>query len=402
MTYYKINWSQFVSDASLMALAERVGASATSSLAELRPFVASICASAGGLPVTEQPLDEAARTAVVLRLVDEGVAHALSKTNEGLPRIPDNYLQTAGSGVLAEIVTPVTPLNLNTASVRELVQLPGIGATLAARIVGERLARGPFTSLDHLDQRVSGVGPTAVVRLRYRVRFGAPLEVANGTVSDLDGLVSRMPGTTAWEQLVAALDAVATTCAAEPHPATREYQPRNFDLVLAEPESVADWVGVLSGLDYFRQLPSLLQNVTASLDVCLFHIALPEPAHPTRLLLEALIAAHNRGVTVRVLLDADRPEDPYRSSVINAPAQAYLTAAGIPVQFDSTERLLHSKYLVADGSLVILGSHNWAAGSYFAYDDLSLVIQSAELAQTLTTRFASLWQEASERNAAAS
>jgi DNA uptake protein ComE-like DNA-binding protein len=397
MSYYKINWSQFVTDDSLAILAGQVGAPLTQSVAELRPFVASVCASAGGLPVTEQLLDEAARTAVVLRLVNEAVAHALHKAHEGVRRVPDNYVQTAGAGMLAEIVTPVTPLNLNTASVKELVPLPGIGPTLAARIVGERLARGPYSSLDDLDQRVKGVGPTAVVRLRYRVRFGSPLEATNTAVPDLAWLVARMPGATVWEQLVAALDAVATTCAADPHPATKEYQPRHFDLALAEPENQADWVGVLSGLDYFRRLPALLQNVTASLDVCLFHIALPEPTHPTRLLLEALVAAHNRGVAVRVLLDADRPEDPYRSSVINAPAQAYLTAAGILVQFDTTERLLHSKYLVADGSLVILGSHNWSAGSYFAYDDLSLVIQSVELAQTLTARFAALWQEASER-----
>lgn len=398
MSYYKINWSQFVTDDSLAILAGQVGAPITQSVGELRPFVTSICAAAGGLPVTEQPLDEAARTAVVLRLLDEGVAHALHTAHEGGRRVPDNYVQTAGAGMLAEIVTPVTPLNLNTASVKELVPLPGIGPTLAARIVGERLARGAYSSLDDLDRRVEGVGPTVVAKIRYRVRFGSPLEATHTAVPDLAWLVARMPGATIWEQLIAALDAVATICAADPHPATKEYQPRNFDLALAEPESLADWVGVLSGLDYFRQLPALLQNVTTSLDVCLFHIALPEPTHPTRLLLEALVAAHNRGVAVRVLLDADRPEDPYRSSVINAPAQAYLTAAGIPVQFDATERLLHSKYLVADGSLVILGSHNWSAGSYFAYDDLSLVIQSVELAHTLTTRFASLWQEASERN----
>lgn len=334
----------------------------------------------------------------MLRLLDEGVAHALHTAHEGGRRVPDNYVQTAGAGMLAEIVTPVTPLNLNTASVKELVPLLGIGPTLAARIVGERLARGAYSSLDDLDRRVEGVGPTVVAKIRYRVRFGSPLEATHTAVPDLAWLVARMPGATIWEQLIAALDAVATICAADPHPATKEYQPRNFDLALAEPESLADWVGVLSGLDYFRQLPALLQNVTTSLDVCLFHIALPEPTHPTRLLLEALVAAHNRGVAVRVLLDADRPEDPYRSSVINAPAQAYLTAAGIPVQFDAAERLLHSKYLVADASLVILGSHNWSAGSYFVYDDLSLVIQSVELAQTLTTRFASLWQEASERN----
>ncbi len=398
MTYYKINWSQFVTDASLAILAGQVGAPLTQSVGELRPFVASICASAGGLPVSEQPLDEAVRTAVVLRLVNEGVAHALHTAHEGGRRVPDNYVQTAGAGMLTAIVTPVTPLNLNIASVKELVPLPGIGPTLAARIIGERLARGAYSSLDDLDRRVEGVGPAIVAKIRYRVRFGSPLAATNTAVPDLAWLVARMPGATVWEQLVAALDAVATACAADPHPATKEYQPRDFDLALAEPESLADWVGVLSGLDYFRRLPALLQNVTTSLDVCLFHIALPEPTHPTRLLLEALVAAHNRGVAVRVLLDADRPEDPYRSSVINAPAQVYLTAAGIPVQFDSTERLLHSKYLVADGSLVILGSHNWSAGSYFAYDDLSLVIQSVELAQTLSARFVSLWQEASERN----
>lgn len=398
MTYYKINWSQFVTDASLAILAGQVGAPLTQSVGELRPFVASICASAGGLPVSEQPLDEAVRTAVVLRLVNEGLAHALHTANEGGRHVPDNYVQTAGAGMLAAIVTPVTPLNLNAVSVKEMVPLPGIGPTLAARIVGERLARGPYSSLDDLDRRVEGVGPAIVAKIRYRVRFGSPLGATNTAVPDLAWLVARMPGATVWEQLVAALDAVATTCAADPHPATKEYQPRDFDLALAEPESLADWVGVLSGLDYFRRLPALLQNVTTSLDVCLFHIALPEPTHPTRLLLAALVAAHNRGVAVRVLLDADRPEDPYRSSVINAPAQVYLTAAGIPVQFDSTERLLHSKYLVADGSLVILGSHNWSAGSYFAYDDLSLVIQSVELAQTLSARFVSLWQDASERN----
>ncbi len=398
MTYYKINWSQFVTDASLAILAGQVGAPLTQSVGELRPFVASICASAGGLPVSEQPLDEAVRTAVVLRLVNEGLAHALHTANEGGRHVPDNYVQTAGAGMLAAIVTPVTPLNLNAVSVKEMVPLPGIGPTLAARIVGERLTRGPYSSLDDLDRRVEGVGPAIVAKIRYRVRFGSPLGATNTAVPDLAWLVARMPGATVWEQLVAALDAVATACAADPHPATKEYQPRDFDLALAEPESLADWVGALSGLDYFRRLPALLQNVTTSLDVCLFHIALPEPTHPTRLLLAALVAAHNRGVAVRVLLDADRPEDPYRSSVINAPAQVYLTAAGIPVQFDSTERLLHSKYLVADGSLVILGSHNWSAGSYFAYDDLSLVIQSVELAQTLSARFVSLWQDASERN----
>lgn len=55
MSYYKINWSQFVTDDSLAILAGQVGAPITQSVGELRPFVTSICAAAGGLPVTEQP-----------------------------------------------------------------------------------------------------------------------------------------------------------------------------------------------------------------------------------------------------------------------------------------------------------------------------------------------------------
>lgn len=389
MTYFRIDWQQFVTNTALTQLAEMAGVLAAGPLEELRPAVAAICAAAGGLPVIEQSLDETARTDIVLRLVSEGVAHALQhfKTQ----RRPDNYLQIPTPGPLAQLILPVTPLNLNTAPARILVTLPGIGPVLAARIVADRMARGPFTTLDDLARRINGIGPAMVATIRHQVRLGDPLEPINQVAGELTWLVERMPGLTPWERLVTALDAVATTCAASPHPATREFQPRHFDLTLVEPDIQADWIGVLLGSDYFRQLPTLLQSAARSLDVCLFHIALPAPAHPTRALLDELIAARDRGVAVRVLLDADRPSDPYRSSVINGPAQAYLAAVGVPVRFDSTERLLHSKYIIVDGSLVVLGSHNWSAGSYFVYDDLSLVIQSVELAESLTARFVALW-----------
>ena len=55
-------------------------------------------------------------------------------------------------------------IDLNSASAAELDLLPSIGPTLAARIIADREAHGPFGSLADLD-RVPGIGPKTVAKL---------------------------------------------------------------------------------------------------------------------------------------------------------------------------------------------------------------------------------------------
>ncbi|MBV9278209.1 MAG: ComEA family DNA-binding protein [Candidatus Eremiobacteraeota bacterium] len=57
-----------------------------------------------------------------------------------------------------DVAAPVSAVNLNSADVQTLMQLPGIGAQLAQRIIAFREANGPFASVDELAD-VSGVTP---------------------------------------------------------------------------------------------------------------------------------------------------------------------------------------------------------------------------------------------------
>lgn len=63
----------------------------------------------------------------------------------------------------------VGPLDLNTADTEALQALPGVGPTLAERIVADRDAHGPFRAPEDL-LRVPGIGPKRWERIRPLVR----------------------------------------------------------------------------------------------------------------------------------------------------------------------------------------------------------------------------------------
>lgn len=84
------------------------------------------------------------------------------------------HVLVQGEAPPAAAVAPLAPgpagqagslINVNAASAAELESLPGIGAVLAQRIVEDRQANGPYTTVDDL-LRVRGIGPAILEDLR--------------------------------------------------------------------------------------------------------------------------------------------------------------------------------------------------------------------------------------------
>ena len=84
---------------------------------------------------------------------------------------PDGQAAAGARAVLAASRVPGVPLDLNRAGLQELDSLPGIGPTLARRIVEFREQHGPYRRVDDLLE-VPGIGPTLLQRIRDRVTVG--------------------------------------------------------------------------------------------------------------------------------------------------------------------------------------------------------------------------------------
>ncbi len=95
---------------------------------------------------------------------------------------------------------------------------------------------------------------------------------------------------------------------------------------------------------------------------------------------DALVKAAKRGVQVKVLLEVEGG----RSSSLNKENRytaAALTRGGVKVYFDSLGKRTHTKVIVIDNRYTFIGSHNLTTGALHYNNELSLMIDSEDVAK---------------------
>jgi phosphatidylserine/phosphatidylglycerophosphate/cardiolipin synthase-like enzyme len=103
---------------------------------------------------------------------------------------------------------------------------------------------------------------------------------------------------------------------------------------------------------------------------------------------DELIAAHERGVTVRIVTDDETRF--FNDSYI--PYFAALEEAGIPVRDDEREQtLMHNKYFIFDGQAVWTGSTNMSNNDMTLNHNNALYLESPQIAAIYQSDFDQMW-----------
>ena len=121
-----------------------------------------------------------------------------------------------------------------------------------------------------------------------------------------------------------------------------------------------------------------LEDARRSIDVCVFTITDDRIAR-------ALLAAHERGIKLRVITDNDKANDE-GSDVWK------LERAGIPVRVDRTEWHMHHKFAVFDGRIALTGSYNWTRGAARNNEENLVLCEDERFVTAFRREFEKLWE----------
>jgi phosphatidylserine/phosphatidylglycerophosphate/cardiolipin synthase-like enzyme len=102
----------------------------------------------------------------------------------------------------------------------------------------------------------------------------------------------------------------------------------------------------------------------------------------------ALISAKERGVEVRVVIERERAYE-------QGSEYPRLKSAGVDVRLDGNPNLMHHKFMVIDGYIVVTGSYNWSSAAEDRNDENIVVIFDRDVAQRFVQEFERVWQTAS-------
>jgi len=124
-------------------------------------------------------------------------------------------------------------------------------------------------------------------------------------------------------------------------------------------------------------LATAIEEAHFRVDAAIYHLNLWS-------LRDALLAAHQRGVTVRIVIESDHLDEAEIQELIEA---------GIHVVSDRRESLMHNKFVIIDNHEIWTGSMNFTVNGAYKNDNNLVRIRSSRLAENYLSEFEEMFTD---------
>jgi len=121
-----------------------------------------------------------------------------------------------------------------------------------------------------------------------------------------------------------------------------------------------------------------ISHAQKTIDIAMYFLTAREAA-------QELVKAQGRKVVVRVVLDDGQESQRYSKS-------RYLIKQGIGVRYHIGTGIMHNKFAVIDGKVLLTGSFNWTPTANEKNEENLLVMDDKKLVQKYVERFEYLWK----------
>lgn len=147
-----------------------------------------------------------------------------------------------------------------------------------------------------------------------------------------------------------------------------------FELYFTDPTSPLSPQGT-GGLD--GPLVKAIDAARLSIDVAAYSLGLNSVRY-------ALLRAHDRGVTVRIVME---------STNMDRSDPQILIEAGVPIIGDNSQGLMHDKFIVIDKSEVWLGAMNFTDSGTYEDNNNLMRIHSTKIAENYSVEFKEMFED---------
>jgi mitochondrial cardiolipin hydrolase len=131
------------------------------------------------------------------------------------------------------------------------------------------------------------------------------------------------------------------------------------------------------GDDCLNAIVESVDEAMKSIKICVFTIS-------DNRISEAIIRAHKRGLSIKIITDNKKLHD--TGSDIRE-----LAARGLEVRIDKTRSHMHHKFAIFDEARVLTGSYNWTRSAALYNHENILITDNFTIVQDYSREFDRLW-----------